>query len=371
MPLSLDDMGWKPFFAEAFAKIAKPGWIPARLIRETKINFTALIEGGEDIDAVVSGKVWNDALSDADLPAVGDWVALDLGSDTDEPVIRALLPRISCFSRKEPGRSSAQQVLATNVDYVVVVTEPGADFNLRRMERYFTLITRSQAAPIVLLNKADLFPKEEVNEALTALQSLSPGTPMHAVSAKDGTGLKSLLSYLKKGVTLTIVGSSGVGKSTLVNQLLGDEWLWTGEVNEVTGKGRHTTVARELVLLDKGGMLIDNPGMREIQMWTDESTLRESFTDLDELAIQCKYSDCRHGKEPGCALLAAVNDGSLDPDRHLHFLRLEEEIIELKKRQKKRQMNLERATKRNHKVKARNYNDRIDLERDDNPNSRR
>lgn len=371
MALTLEDLGWKPFFKEAFDRLAKPGWVPARLIRETKINFTALVDGGEDMDVVVSGKVWNDALTDADLPAVGDWVALDLGAGTDEPVIRAVLPRISCFSRKEPGRSSAQQVLASNVDYVVIVTDPGADFNPRRMERYFTLIARSGAQPIVLLNKKDLFSPQEVKEALAELKELSPGAAMHAVSAQDGTGLDSLKRYLKKGITLTIAGSSGVGKSTLVNQLLGGDWLWTGEVNEVTGKGRHTTVARELVVLEEGGMLIDNPGMREIQMWTDESTLRESFADLDELACKCRYSDCRHGKEPGCALTTAVESGELNSDRYRHFLRLEDEIAELQKRQKKRQMNLERATKRNWKVKARNYNDRLELERDDNPNQRR
>lgn len=371
MPLTLKDLGWNPFFEEAFQACAKPGWIPARLIRETVINFTALIDGGEDLDVVVSGKVWNDAVTDADLPAVGDWVALDRGGENEDTVIRAVLPRKSCFSRKMPGKSSAQQVLAANVDYVIVVTEPGADFNPRRMERYFTLIAKSGALPIVLLNKADQYSKKDGKEALDTLKELSPGTPMHLVSARDGTGLKSLKSYLKKGVTLTIAGSSGVGKSTLINQLLGDEWLWTGEVNEVTGKGRHTTVARELVVLPKGGMLIDNPGMREIQMWTDEQTLRESFKDLTELTLHCRFSDCSHGKEPGCALQEAVKSGQLDDDRYSHFLHLEEEIAELVRRQKKRQMNLERATKRNKKVKARNYNDRVDLEKDADPNRRR
>lgn len=371
MSLTLNDLGWNSFFEESFTPYAQQGWVPARLIRETKINFTALLGDGEDLDVVVSGKVWNDATCDADLPAVGDWVALDLGEGVDEPVIRAILPRKSCFSRKEPGRSSAQQVLATNVDYVIVVTDPGSDFNLRRMERYFALIARSGAKPIVLLNKTDCFPKTETTIALAELQKLSPLTPMHCVSAKDGTGMKSLRKYLKKGITLTIAGSSGVGKSTLVNLLLGDEWLWTGEVNEVTGKGRHTTVARELVLLDHGGMLIDNPGMREIQMWTNETTLRESFSDLDALALQCKFSDCHHSNEPGCALREAVNKKCLTEERYEHFLRLEEEIAELLRRQKKRQMNLERATKRNKKVKARNYNDRVEIERDNNPNLRR
>lgn len=371
MSLTLADLGWNDSFQEAFDQCARPGWVPARLIRETKINFTALVDGGEDLDVVVSGKVWNDAVTDADLPSVGDWVALDRGGENDEPVIRALLPRFSCFSRKEPGRSSAQQVLATNVDYVVVVTEPGADFNLRRMERYFTLIARSGAKPVVLVNKADLFTAKENREAVAQISALCPEAAVHSVSAQKGTGIKSLKSFLKKGVTMTMVGSSGVGKSTLVNQLLGDEWMWTGEVNEVTGKGRHTTVARELVVLSGGGMLIDNPGMREIQMWTDAGTLRESFADLDELALRCRYSDCRHGNEPGCALREAVEGGELDEERYSHFLHLEEEIAELLKRQKKRQMNLERATKRNRKVKARNYNDRVEWEREQDPNRRR
>ena len=368
MRVSLSLLGWNPFFEAAFAPYKEKGWVPARLIRETKINFTALLADGEDVEALVSGKVWNEASCDADLPAVGDWVALDLGQENDPAIIRARLPRKSCFSRKEPGKSSAEQVLATNIDYVVVVTEPGADFNLRRMERYLTLIARSQASPLILLNKIDTHSKEETQESLALLRALSPNTPVLPMSAQQGKGLSAFQKYLKKGITLTITGSSGVGKSTLVNLLLGDEWMWTGEINEVTGKGRHTTVARELVLLPRGGMLIDNPGMREIQMWTDEHTLRESFADLTALTEECRFSDCSHTKERDCALQAAVAEGRLDPERYEHFLRLEEEITSLLRRQKKRQMNVERAHKRNTKIKARNYNDRVDNEQQKNPN---
>ena len=166
MPVTLQDLGWNDHFQRAFDAVAKPGWMPGRLIRETKINFTALLDGGEDVDAVVSGKLWHDAATDAELPAVGDWVAIDPGEAGDEAVIRSILPRQTCFSRKAPGKSSAEQVLGTNVDIVAVVTEPGTDFNPRRMERYFTLIRRSGASPLILLNKTDLFSREEVEKAM-------------------------------------------------------------------------------------------------------------------------------------------------------------------------------------------------------------
>jgi len=363
--MTLRDLGWDDGWETAFAPHRARGWMPARLMRETTINFGAFLDGGVEIDAVVSGRLWHRAGCDAELPAVGDWVAVELGGDGCDHVIREMLPRRTCFARKMPGNSSEAQVIGANIDIVCVVTDAGADFNLRRMERYFTLIHRSGARPLVLVNKSDAHPPADNRAAAEAIAALDPDAEVHITSALTGGGLKVLKKHLKPGVTLCVVGSSGVGKSTLVNQLYGEEWQWTGEVNHITGKGRHTTTSRELVPLHGGGMLIDNPGMREIQMWTDEATLRESFADIEALTVECRFSDCSHRQDAGCAIRAAVEAGELDGARHASFLNLENEIAELRRRATKRRMAVERWAKRNHRVKARNLEDRIQLEKDE------
>ncbi len=368
MTINLDILGWDATFDTAFRALGREDWYPARIIRETKINYTVIAEGRGDHEVVLGGKVWHDAATDADLPTVGDWVAVDPGAGDDLPVIRALLPRRTRFSRKAPGKSTAEQVIGANVDLVVVVTDAGADLNPRRIERYLTLIRRSGATPLVLVNKADIAQPDDLERALAALRELSPGVDVRAVSTRDGTGYPDILRNIPQGLTVTVVGSSGVGKSTLVNSLLGDEWLETGGVNEVTGKGRHTTVARELVVLPRGGLLIDNPGMREVQMWTDADTLRAEFADLAELAAQCRFADCSHGSDLGCAVREAVESGAVSRERYEHFLRLDDEIAELTKRAEKRQMTLERVAKRHKKQTLRNRQDKIDRLRDMHPN---
>lgn len=363
--MTLKQLGWNPDLAIAFAPYRAKGWVAARLIRESPINYGAFLDDGEEIDVILCGRLWHEAECDADLPAVGDWVVVELGHENQDHVIRAVLPRRTCFSRKMPGNSSQAQVIGANIDFVAVVTDAGPDFNLRRMERYFMLIERSGAKAVVLVNKSDLHPPAQNQDAANAIAALWRGADVHVTSALHGDGLKVLKKYLKKGVTMCIVGSSGVGKSTLVNQLYGDDWQWIGEVNEATGKGRHTTTSRELVPLPNGGMLIDNPGMREIQMWTDECTLRESFADVEAIASNCRFANCSHRNDAGCAIRDAVTNGLLDQARYRHFLNLENEIAELKKRAEKRQMAVERWAKRNRRVKARNLADRIQLERDE------
>ena len=363
--IRLEDLGWNAAFAEAFAPYASQGWKPARLLSDNKISYGCLVfeeDDFDELDCILSGKVYHQAETDAELPAVGDWVALDLSNE--DAVIRARLPRLSCFSRKAPGSSSEEQVLVANVDLVLVVTEPGPDFSLRRMERYFTLVRRGGARAAVILNKADLYPKSESQEAADQIRELNPEAEIHVVSALTGLGMRGIKTSLKKGVTGALIGSSGVGKSAIVNELIGEEWREEGEINAVTGKGRHTTTARELILLPKAGILVDHPGIKEVQMWTDETTLRESFADIADLVSQCRYHDCKHGTDAGCALRVALGNGGLDPARLEGFLRLEDEIAKLKRRRKKRQMTLERIQKRDHKIKARNREDRVDLEQE-------
>jgi ribosome biogenesis GTPase len=379
MPLTLADLGWDAEWEATYRPLTKrnPNWQPGRLIRDNKISYGALLDGGDELEVVMSGKVYHDAACDAELPAVGDWVAIDVGSEVDEPVIRARLPRRTCFSRKAPGKSSEEQVIAANVDIVIVVTDAGTDFNLRRMERFFAIIARSGSKAVVLVNKSDLYPAEQNEEAAAAIRELSPDADVHITTAVDSQGVEVIRRYLKKGITASLVGSSGVGKSSLINQLLGgEEWQITGEVNEVTGKGRQTTTAREVMVLrddendgEYKGILIDNPGIREVQMWTDERTLREKFIDIEELAMQCKFHDCKHRSDKGCAIRAAIESGDLDARRYEGFLRLDEEIAQLKERRKRAVMNIERRAKRDHRVKARNFADRVELDKELNPDA--
>ncbi|MDC0088057.1 ribosome small subunit-dependent GTPase A [Akkermansiaceae bacterium] len=371
--ITREDLGWNEQFQQDFDALSMKQCLPARLIRDNKISYGALFINKDgkldELEVTMSGKVYHDAECDAELPAVGDWVAIEVGKseEDDETMIRARLPRQTCFSRKLPGKSTMEQVIAANVNVVVVVTDAGSDFSPRRMERYFTLIKRSGSRAVVLMNKSDLFPDQQNKEAAAIIQALSDEANVYITSAAKNEGLDVLNKYLESGVSLTLVGSSGVGKSTLINQLLGDDFQWTSEVNDLTGKGKHTTTARELILLEDGGILIDNPGMREIQMWTDEQTLRESFTDVEELATQCKFHDCKHGNDRGCAIREAVEQGTLNEERYVSYLKLDEEIEALKDRQKRLRVLSERRAKRDHRVKARNLADRIDQEKDKNP----
>lgn len=356
--MTLADLGWNEAYQAEFAPYLERGWKPARLIRDNKISYAAVLADGETLEVVMAGKIIHDARSDADLPAVGDWVALEVRAGETHSVIRARLPRQTCLSRKESGRGTAEQVIAANVDVVIVVTDAGPDFNLRRLERYLAIVGRSGAKAVVLVNKADLFSKEKNEEAAMAIQKLSPSADVHITSAEKKRTLAVLKPYLKKGVSVALIGSSGVGKSSITNQLLGDDYQWTDEVNEVTGRGRHSTTARELILLPKGGILIDNPGIREVHMWTDESSVRERFADIEELATQCKFDDCKHGTDAGCAIRAAIQEGSLNAARYESYLKLESELANLRQRVKQRDQTGTRRAKRDQQREDRKYSSR-------------
>ena len=359
--MTLEDLGWNAGFAKAWeaCRGADKGWVPARLIRDNKISYGALTGEGEELEVVMCGRIYHEAKTDAELPAVGDWVALEVGNNGDEHVIRARLARQSSLSRKMSGRSTEEQVIVANIDVVVVVTDAGQDLNLRRMERYFAIIDRSGARAVVLVNKADLYPAAQNQAAVEAIAALNPGADVHLTTVVNKQTLKVLKTYLRRGVTLTFAGSSGVGKSSVINYLLGDEYQLTDEVNAVTGKGRHATTARELMVLRSGGIIIDNPGIREVHMWTNETTLRERFSDLDELAQQCKFADCQHcAANAGCAIQAAITAGTLDPKRLEGLLKLDEEIALLQRNRQKRQMTVDRRTRRDQRHRSLKFSER-------------
>ncbi|HEX2045651.1 MAG TPA: ribosome small subunit-dependent GTPase A, partial [Gaiellaceae bacterium] len=272
-------------------------------------------------------------LADADLPAVGDWVAARPLRGERKALVEAVLPRRTAFTRKEAWRRTVEQVVAANVDTVFLMSDLGPDLNVRRLERYLVGAWESGARPAIVLTKADL--EADRADAVLAVEAVAFGVPVHVVSAVTGEGLGALGAYLGRGRTVALLGSSGVGKSTLVNRLAGREVLATRELR-ADGRGRHTTTHRELVLLPGGGLLLDTPGMRELQLWAGEEALDGAFEDVTAFAGVCRFPDCAHDHEPGCAVKAALADGSLPAERWESYRKLQRELRSLEVRRSKR-----------------------------------
>ncbi len=322
--MQLEHIGWNSHFAEPLSSLGRPDLSPARVSREERTGYQIITPLGERF-AQITGQLRHDARDRLELPTVGDWVGARIPENNgDQATIDVLLPRRGCLVRKSAGQTTTVQVIAANIDVLFLVMGLDGDFSVHRLERYLTITYESGAQPVVLLNKADLC--DDVDEKVAEIQLAAIGVPVHTLIASEGTGIDEVRQYFADGQTVALVGSSGVGKSTVINAILGEERLKVGEVMNEDGRGRHTTTWRHLVPIPGGGVLIDTPGMRELQLWAGEESLDYSFSDIAALAENCRFNDCKHLQEPGCAVRQAVDDDGLDAARLESFHKLQREL---------------------------------------------
>ena len=329
---ALESLGWNDRLSSLYEPFARDGLVAGRVSIQHRGAYDVLAELGE-LRCEVPRRLVHEAETTADLPVVGDWVVVAPSSGGGNGTITAVLPRLTKFSRKTAWQAAEEQVLAANIDVAFLVASMNEDLSLRRLERYLILAWESGARPVIVLTKADLHPAPEV--AVAEVETIAGGVPVHAISSVSGQGLDEVTELLGPGMTAVLLGSSGVGKSTLVNTLAGEELLATQEIRG-DGTGRHTTTRRELIQLPSGGLVIDTPGIREVQLWVADDGIDEAFEDVTELFLQCKFSDCAHDSEPGCAVRAALEDGTLSAERWDSYLKLQAELAHLDRKLDKR-----------------------------------
>jgi ribosome biogenesis GTPase / thiamine phosphate phosphatase len=329
---NLTKLGWNATRDEQFAPYLAKGFIPARVAVEDK-HFYRVWTANAELTAQITGKLIHEARGDhAKLPKVGDWVAVKLIPNEEKAAIQAVLPRTTQITRKTSGRNTAAQILATNIETVFLVTAADPTFNTARLERMLVMGRESGARPVVLLNKIDLC--DDLDAKLAEATQAAGDALVLAVCALTGRGIKKLSALIKKGETVAFIGTSGVGKSSLINQLYGEDLMPTIEVREQDSKGRHTTSWREMIFLPNGGVVIDTPGMREFHLWGASEGAKESFPEIEALAAGCHFRDCTHTQEKDCAVLAAVAAGALARDRYDSFVKLQGEISHLRESEK-------------------------------------
>jgi ribosome biogenesis GTPase / thiamine phosphate phosphatase len=329
--MTRNELGWNPVFEYHFENHAAQGRFPCRVFSALRGRYRITGEKGT-YNAAVSGRFRHETQSASDFPVTGDWVAASTaGPETETAVIHAVLPRATSFSRKAGGGETAEQVVAANIDTVFLVSGLDHDYNPRRVERYLTQAWESGAQPVIVLNKADC--REDTDACLAEIEAIAFGVPVHAVSALCHSGLETLTPYLASGKTVAFLGSSGAGKSTLVNSLTGELRQRTAAVRADDSRGRHTTTRRELIPMPGGALLMDTPGLRELQLWTSEDGLAGAFSDIAALSKSCRFRDCSHESEPGCSVRSALKSGELPAARLESWRKQQRELRYLASRQ--------------------------------------